>query len=471
MFRGSIRKVEKLLSTARINAGRHPVCCISGLRHGHSLANEEEQEILSLPAQYLRAMDASEFDPSTFQRNNVRYDPQNGKPSLNDGHYQSASGKSRNNIIVKCSFDPKADCYHIIWEDGLQSRFSNQWVKGELSKYFGGSRNTDTGLDQKILWSDLNESSVRSSDMTLGFRDVVQSDQGMSAALKALYQYGILLVTQTPTDDDGAGVAALAAALGGGSMKNDNPTSLLPSYRNNPKECGIAFPNGTDGPLRTLYGTVWATSTSFQGDGASVADSAYGQEGLPLHTDMTYHQDPPGLQIFTMVQPALKGGESVFADGFAIAENLRINHPEAFSTLSQTPRRYRCIDPTTGWNLEAHGPVIVLRNNQIVGIRHNDLDRLPDLPPPNRTDDDEVEAFYNSLTEAHRAWDDMISMDKYRLVVALKPGDTMVVANHRCFHGRYSFETNESTPRAVIGCYMSQDELNSRFRQEGFVVP
>jgi alpha-ketoglutarate-dependent taurine dioxygenase len=388
-------------------------------RFSHSaLSNDnDDHAILSLPPQYLRAMDSSEFDPSTFQRCKVRYNPNNGKPII--GKRSTTSAK-----IAQCSFDAASDCYHIVWEDGVQSVYDNDWVQAELSKLNG-----DYCQDQpkKLLWANLSEEKVRHSSISLAFQNVVHSNQGMGAALNALYQYGMLLVTQTPTDDNGAGVAALAAALGGASRKEGNSTSLVPYYRDNPQASPLVLSHGTDGPLRTLYGTVWSTETSAQVNGASVADSAYGMGGLPLHTDMTYWQDPPGLQIFTMVQPALKGGESVFADGFAIAERLRRHSPEAFAMLSQVSRRYRCIDPTTGWHLEAHGPVISLRNGQLVGIRHNDLDRLPDLPP---RDCQDVETFYNSLADAHYEWDKLLSMEEFRLVMALKPGDTMVVANH-----------------------------------------
>jgi Taurine catabolism dioxygenase TauD, TfdA family len=221
---------------------------------------------------------------------------------------------------------------------------------------------------------------------------------------------------------------------------------------------------------------------------------------LPLHTDMTYHRDPPGLQIFTMAQPAISGGESVFGDGFAVAERLRCTNPEAFDVLSTTVRRYRCIDCATGWHLEASGPVISDVNGEVVMIRHNDLDRLPDLPP---ADCGDADGFYAKLQAAHLAWDQILAEDDMRLVVRLQPGDTIVVANQvslllcaapvvrqvprltnlhhtcvaalisylfqqRCFHGRYSFDASSEAPRAVMGCYVSQDELSSRFRSLGF---
>jgi len=307
-------------------------------------------------------------------------------------------------------------------------------------------------------------------------------------------------VTDTPIDDRPppsgmdeedavspaeAGVAALAAALTGGKHKVSSTVSLWEHYqhtRQDPQQSPqkIVLPQGTDGPLRTLFGTVWSTSASHQTVGASIADSAYGHEALPFHTDMTYYKEPPGLQIFTMIQPAVEGGESVFGDGFAIATHLHTHHPQAFDTLSNTRRTYRSIDTTTGWHLEAHGPIIQTSSStpttpntiheQLVQIRHNDLDRLPDLPPPGLTRTEENE-FYENLQEAHAIWDELLGRDEFRLVMALKSGDTAVVANQRCLHARHSFRTSQDLPRSVMGCYASQEDLNSRFRMEGFHVP
>ena len=390
--------------------------------------------ILSLPLQYLKGMDPSQFDSNTYQRLDVKYDPNSGKPIIS----KEENKTSKKLIVSECSYDPQTESYRILWEDGQSSEYSHRWVQQELLKWKGenGTYNDNdsmTKTEPRIkFWRNLDDEQVRNPDSGLSqsFHDTVMTDDGIKRALKALYEYGIVLVTGTPTDDGGSGVAALAAALGGGSVKHDNPNSLLSHYRSNPTSTSpTMLPHGTDGPLRTLYGGVWSTASSGQAEGTSVADSAYGQDGLPLHTDMTYHQDPPGLQIFTMAQPAIKGGESVFADGFALAERLRTNNPEAFATLSQTSRRYHSIDALTGWHLEAHGPVISVRNGHVVGIRHNDLDRLSDLPPADYSQT-EQEEFYEKLERAHQAWDELIAMDEFRLVAPLKAGDTMVVANH-----------------------------------------
>jgi alpha-ketoglutarate-dependent taurine dioxygenase len=369
----------------------------------------------NVPMQYLRAMDTSNFDQHTLQRTDVNFDVNNGKPL-------PAPVQSTSLIISQCYSD--GSNYHVVWNDGITSKYSVDWVQQQTMQNWTTTGTSTT--DNRVLWSGLTEEKVRSSDaLCLSFTDAI-SDDGMKLSLRALYEYGFLLVTNTPIHDDGAGIAALASSLGGGCKKNNS--SLLKHYTNGRQNL-IALPHGTDGPLRTLYGTVWATTSAGQVEGTSVADSSYGHEGLPLHTDMTYRYDPPGLQIFTMIQPAVQGGESIFSDGFAAATQLRKNNPEAFRMLSQTVRRYRCIDYATGWHLEASGPIILVDNtDHIVMIRHNDLDRLPDLPPSN-TNIEDSDNFFHRLQSAHFAWDQILADDDFRLVMRLQPGETIVVAN------------------------------------------
>ena len=375
-----------------------------------------EKLLPPLPNRFLRDADPSNYDAATHQRNDVPFDNDTGKPLPRSDDQQEAVKYA----IRDCN--NRDGVYTIEWGDGHASQYSEKWS----SDTFGKWRGVEDENTPRILWSNLTEAKVRNdASLSLTFSDLLE-ESGMKRALKALYQYGFVLITETPLDD-GAGIAALASALSGGSVKEGASYSILANYRNGGKE--TILPHATEGPLRTLYGSVWWTTSSGQVEGTSVADSAYGKGGLPLHTDMTYHRDPPGLQIFTMVQPALEGGESVYGDGFAAADYLKVFHPDAFSTLSSVVRTYRCIDDTTGWHLEGRGPVISALDNGIVtAIRHNDLDRLPDLPPFGISPE-EADAFYEKLSDAHRKWNDVLSSDDFRLVMSLKPGDTAVVAN------------------------------------------
>lgn len=410
-------------------------------------------------------MDPTNFDPNTGQRTDVTFDPVDGRP-------QHAT--HRTTRIDECSATKAG--YRIQWEDGVVSEYTSEWVETQLS-LVNSKSSTTTSSDKRIPWANWDEALVRSSqELSILFGEAL-TKQGMNRTLSTLYKYGILLITDTPTQDNGAGIAALASSLGGGALKTKE-NSILANYRNGSPL--ITLPHGTDGPLRTLYGTVWSTTSSSQSEGASIADSAYGHESLPLHTDMTYLRDPPGLQIFTMAHPALEGGESIFADGLYTAKVLRNEDFKSFQLLSERKRKYSSIDRYTGWCLEATGPVIQTNDNgDIVQLRHNDLDRMPDISLA-----DEV---VDRIRQAHSAWNTILARDETRLVMSLRPGDTVVVANQvrnefktfnvcllcilqRCFHGRYRFSADAGSNRVVMGCYVCQDELNSRFRMLGYDV-
>jgi alpha-ketoglutarate-dependent taurine dioxygenase len=480
---------------------------------------DDDKRILALPRHFLRAMDETNFDATTGQRRDVEFDAIDGRPLL------VIPPEMSNNNIVQSAWTSTGDYYRIDWEDGHSSQYRRDWVERQLRQLPPTRTTTDgtndtmmdttstmttpshlvLGDDERSPWSNWTETHVR-QNVALPFRQVLHDERTQEEALRFTYKYGILLVTETPTQDHGAGVAALASALSGGSIKTVH-NSIVSNYRAHRPV--LTLPHGTDGPLRTLYGTVWSTTSTNQSAGASVADSAYGQGSLPLHTDLTYHRDPPGLQIFTMVTPASMGGQSLFADGLFAAETLRTEHPDAFQLLSTLPRRYRSIDPATGWHLEATGAIVQTNQcGQVVTVRHNDLDRLPDIAVT------DAEAVH--VSGAHAAWNAILARDETRLVLSLQSGDTVVLANQvcyekkkqslsdhtsanpnnllevfslspflsqqqltrenrfscpqRCLHGRYSFSSAAKVHRSVMGCYVGQDELNSRLRMLGCYV-
>jgi trimethyllysine dioxygenase len=435
-----------------------------------------------LPKQYLNAYDPQKFDPSTHQRNDVLFDPIHGKPQT-DSSTPHEQEKKKDNSLYK--FDESWLGAHLDRWRADPSDFDSTWpVTTDYASDAMAKCNTAT---KRILWSNWTEDLVRDkgdSPILFEYDSIFHNKRGKNMTekrvLKALYQYGLVLITGTPTATDSLPQAVMTEA----TKKVVNSTESA--------EEAILHLASMIGyhPLQTLYGGgVWSTSSysSFysnnDNDGkviASTADSAYGSTSLPLHTDLTYMSNPPGVQIFVMVQPATAArtptttpkGQSVYLDGFAAAERLRIENPDAFHILASTQRRYRCIDEKEGWHLESCGPIIkaIQRDDggwgPVTCIRHNDLDRLPDLPPyPSRTDDFDFASFYDKLRDAHVAWDDILRRDEMRLVIDLKCGDCVLVSNQRCMHGRYAFDSSQF-PRIVMGCYVGMDELRSKWRRQ-----
>src|SRR6202044_1305984 len=97
---------------------------------------------------------------------------------------------------------------------------------------------------------------------------------------------------------------------------------------------------------------------------------AYSDLGLGLHTDNPYREPVPGFQILHAWVTAPEGGDSLFADGFAIAEHLRAVTPEAFAVLTQTaiPFLYRSKDA----ELYAERPLIQLNcSGEVSAVPYN----------------------------------------------------------------------------------------------------
>jgi len=483
-------------------------CCYSSY--------SSRQQYHSLPKHYLEAYDDKKFDVFTHQRNDVMFDPVDGKPPPPSSPPSTLSPTGESAITK-----------------------SKDWIDIHMSKWLADTNDFDTSWQQyistthytpkqinnnptkRILWSNWTEDIVRDPDTSpilFEYNNLVNCNTNKDAKnleherlLQVLYQYGLVLITGTPSYTDSLPVDAMSEATKKAHAANN--TSEESTNKN--AESAILQLAAIIGyhPLQTLYGSgVWSTSSqsSFYDNNAnedeaseisssaSTADSAYGSTSLPLHTDMTYLSTPPGVQVFLMVQPAettshddtaslstsssncnssalVPKGQSIYLDGFAAARQLQIENPEAYRILASTHRTYRCIDNDEGWHLEATGPVIETipsgKNDYgpVKSIRHNDLDRLPDLPPYPTDEYVDFDSFYDGMIEAHNAWDDILRRDSMRLVIDLKPGDCILVANQRCMHGRYAFETS-SFPRVVMGCYVGMDELSSKWRRAGLRV-
>ncbi|WP_293575428.1 TauD/TfdA family dioxygenase [Phaeobacter sp.] len=92
---------------------------------------------------------------------------------------------------------------------------------------------------------------------------------------------------------------------------------------------------------------------------------AYTPIALPLHTDLTNQELPPGFQFLHCLANEAQGGGSLFCDGYAIAEDLRSSDPEAFELLSTVSVPFRFHDEETDIrnrkkviNLDEDGQVI-----------------------------------------------------------------------------------------------------------------
>jgi alpha-ketoglutarate-dependent taurine dioxygenase len=202
-----------------------------------------------------------------------------------------------------------------------------------------------------------------------------------------------------------------------------------------------------------LIGRVLETNYGLTFDVRSVPQPenlAYSDLGLGLHTDNPYRDPVPGFQALHVLIASNAGGESLFADGFALAEHLRANAPEAFAQLSSVavPFHYRSRDA----ELRAERPLIQLSlRHEVTAVHYNSRSVAP-LDLPARAAD----AFY----AAYRRLALLLRDARFQLRTHLGAGTLVVFDNHRVLHGRTAF-SSARFPRHLRGCYLARDSVYS----------
>ena len=202
----------------------------------------------------------------------------------------------------------------------------------------------------------------------------------------------------------------------------------------------------------TETGKVFEILVKSQEDFKSVAHL---NNDLIPHQDDSYREAFPSIIFFHCLAAADdNSGQSVYVDGFLVAEVLRRKKPEAFDLLSQYAigfcKKYGDI------HMEARSPLINLdEEGRIIGVRISNLFVAPlDLP------ETLVESFY----AAYRQLMELYTNPQYQLLLSLQPGDLVILDNHRVLHGRTAIQT-ENQNRHLRHCYVDRDYLYSQWRR------
>jgi gamma-butyrobetaine dioxygenase len=223
--------------------------------------------------------------------------------------------------------------------------------------------------------------------------------------------------------------------------------SLVDGIEGTP-EAGVAIAERIGFLRRTNFGTTFEVISK-----PDPNNLAYTSQALPLHTDLANQEVPPGYQFLHCIANDAEGGGSVFCDGFAVAEDLRTRHPEAFAVLSQTEIPFRFHDRDT--DIRGRFPVIGCgADGSVREIRFNaHLVDIVDLSGS------ELAAFY----PAYRKFMRMLRDPAYTLTLRLSAGEMVAFDNRRVLHGREAFEPATGF-RFLSGCYVDRGELLSRIR-------
>ena len=180
----------------------------------------------------------------------------------------------------------------------------------------------------------------------------------------------------------------------------------------------------------------------------NLADS---DRGLGLHTDNPYRDPVPGFQLLHSLIAAPEGGESLFADGFAIAGYLRETEPVLFERLASTPVTFSFRSKDA--ELCSEKPLIQLAlRGEVRSVHYNNRSIAP-----LRLGSAEILPFYM----AYRRFAELLRDARFPLKIKLCGGDLVAFDNHRILHGRTGYCASTHL-RHLQGCYLTRDSVLSQ---------
>ena len=310
--------------------------------------------------------------------------------------------------IVASSAEFDADELVVYWPDrATPSRFPLDWIR----QHQPGQRRDDPAVEQPKLW----RSGFDKSDMArFPAAEILGSNATLEEWLRATKRDGLTLVYGL--DDTIEAGKAIAGRVGQLRLTNFGTTFEVISKPN---------PNNL----------------------------AYTAEALPLHTDLTNQELPPGYQFLHCLANGSAGGGSIFCDGFAVAADLEELAPELVDRLANTSVPFRFHDTDTDIRSRKH---VITRNeaSDVIEICFNaHLADVLDLEP----------GLLKSYYAAYRRFMAMTRTPEYLVNFKLTAGEMVVFDNRRVLHGREAFEPGAGH-RHLHGCYVDRADWDSRLR-------
>jgi alpha-ketoglutarate-dependent taurine dioxygenase len=350
----------------------------------------------------------------------------------------------------------------IEWADGAVNQFAGVWLRDNLRE------DRDPHSGQRLVdIADLPAHPLIRSASLAGDAVRIEWESEAAAATFAV----AWLAAQTAGDDaerperitttwlHGAAMAAASdfAWASFEELRSDSAAKLR--WLTRLLQTGIGFLSAmpsTEGAIldaMALIGRVCETNYGPVFDVRSVPlpeNLAYSDLGLGLHTDNPYREPVPGFQALHVLVAAPDGGESVFADGFALANHLRAVDPQAFDVLTRTPVpfHYRSTDA----ELYAERPLIQLSGRgEVTAVHYNNRSIAPLRIEPRA-----AAGFYR----AYRVFAELLRDPSHQLKFALRDGDLVLFDNQRILHGRSAFSSAKHA-RHLRGCYLTRDSVYS----------
>lgn len=351
----------------------------------------------------------------------------------------------------------------VVWADGSTDRFPGVWLRDNLPAHrdpHSGQRLIDVAdlpAESRIRSASIDGGRLRvewDGEQQPSFLDLewlARQARGVAAARPELVPRRWLEGAALDASRDFAWIR-LEEARADRARRLDWSTRLL--------QDGVAFishagrgEEDLQGAMR-LVGQVAETNYGLVFDVRSVAQPenlAYSDLGLGLHTDNPYREPVPGFQALHALIASPDGGDSVFADGFALAERLRVESPDDFALLSETPVPF--LYRSQNAELYAQRPLIQRSaGGEVTAVHYNSRSIAPLDPSLRRLTD-----YY----AAYRRFAALLREPRFHLRFKLADAEIVVFDNQRILHGRTAFSSARH-PRHLRGCYLTRDSVYSR---------
>ncbi len=292
----------------------------------------------------------------------------------------------------------------------------------------------DNGKNIKILWSDSKKTIKYSADFLLN-NSLKKNDKNQNIILwkKNRISKKIFLKHSNILSKDGFKKFLKNLYTFGFCVLTDCKTEI---------ETVEKIANKIGYVRQSIFGGLWEFESN-----KDMADSAYTQEELRPHTDSTYSNDAPGLQLLLCCHYEASGGDSIMVDGFKIANMIKEEDKKIFDILSniEVPGKY----VGDGVILEAKRPIFKLDSNkELVQVSFNNYDRAEF-----RLENNLMINFYKAI----KKFDSLVNKSEFQWRHTLKPGELLVFNNWRVLHGRGSFKGK----RKMAGCYINMEDFKS----------
>ncbi|KVU52223.1 gamma-butyrobetaine dioxygenase [Burkholderia ubonensis] len=297
---------------------------------------------------------------------------------------------------------------HVEWRDGHRSAWPPGWLRAHA--YDDASRAERHAAQGRRVWTGDDPDAIA----VFAWRDVMHGDAALRAWLGALQRTGLTLVEGVPPERGRVDEIARRVGL----------------------------------VRETNFGALFDVESKPRPD-----SNAYTSINLPPHTDLPTRELQPGVQFLHCLANDATGGDSIFIDGFALADALRDAYPDDFALLATTPFEfwnksaasdYRCSAPVIGLNAR----------REVIEVRHANFLRGP------------VDAPAASMPAIYRAYRRFLALarePRLRVQRRLRAGDMWAFDNRRVLHARTEFDPSTGR-RHLQGCYVDRDELLSRWR-------